>query len=540
MRLAPLFLRPADVRPEATDGPPPTREPVLLVHGTFANVAKGGAPDWWRPGSDYARQLDEQLQNAGSPARCWAHLPGVGAGGRGSATPYAWTGANSEHDRREAGRALAQEIAALEADSRVARYHLVAHSHGGNVVLNALRELPRAPAKLGVVVYMGTPFLRFRHGQAMDIRWLSIPMYGAALAVGAAVDWPVDELPRLLWALAMVALLVAVLAEALLTRRKAPPRADDLYGSGRARAFVFDVDEAINGLRLAQATAEDPQRFIQQFASNAPPQAPAVPVTSPPADDWFHRLKASGIKTVLDLLEAPAPAPAYPGLLGLQKHTPPTPPSHAAPGPGGVSTKLAGLARAAGNPSSQTLHAVAQPLLQFNVGGITLAQFLKFALWVCLLAPRLAQALVSGVVGLLSGAVAKALRRLLLRVAQRVSSWALPRLVRQGAFGADEGRFEGMSDLPPGVWRHQPLSEAVKAEAAAVAAGLGGLAGRAVQEAMSKPDAYSIKAYVDRALRDGRLAHSHYYQSPEIIRETAALLAASPAQIRSRSWPGGH
>ena len=58
--------------PTPTD-PPARKEPVLLVHGTFANQHHGGALDWWRPGSAYCAQLDAKLQAAGSAARCWSN-----------------------------------------------------------------------------------------------------------------------------------------------------------------------------------------------------------------------------------------------------------------------------------------------------------------------------------------------------------------------------------------------------------------------------------------------------------------------------------
>src|ERR1019366_9075509 len=127
MRLAPSFIQHIAAKPEraerAADSPPKI-EPVILVHGTFANVFQEGVVDWWRPGSDYARSLDERLQAAGSQARCWSHLPNA------NEAPFAWSGANTERARRDAGRALAHEIARLEADIRVAQYHLVVHSHG--------------------------------------------------------------------------------------------------------------------------------------------------------------------------------------------------------------------------------------------------------------------------------------------------------------------------------------------------------------------------------------------------------------------------
>jgi hypothetical protein len=122
MRFVPSFVSTVASRPtpSAEAATSSAIETVVLVHGTFANVQHDGATDWWRPGSSYARSLDEQLLASGCAARCWAHLKG---------TPFAWTGANTERARRDAGRALAEEIESLEGNPRIAKYHLVAHSH---------------------------------------------------------------------------------------------------------------------------------------------------------------------------------------------------------------------------------------------------------------------------------------------------------------------------------------------------------------------------------------------------------------------------
>ncbi|MGZ9005377.1 MAG: hypothetical protein ACXW20_16500, partial [Burkholderiales bacterium] len=73
-------------------------------------------------------------------------------------------------------RAPAAELQALEADPAIARYHLIAHSHGGNVLLHALRTTTEAPRKLGGVAFLGTPVLSFRHRATVDVRWISIPL----------------------------------------------------------------------------------------------------------------------------------------------------------------------------------------------------------------------------------------------------------------------------------------------------------------------------------------------------------------------------
>jgi hypothetical protein len=48
------------------------RETVILVHGTFAAPKQEGEAQWYEPGSDFVRMLDEELASRGSTAKCWA------------------------------------------------------------------------------------------------------------------------------------------------------------------------------------------------------------------------------------------------------------------------------------------------------------------------------------------------------------------------------------------------------------------------------------------------------------------------------------
>src|SRR5215471_2054056 len=125
-------------------------ETVLLIHGTFANEALS----WWLPDSDFCRKLDAALVERKSRARCWAHIINP-------ADVLAWTGDNLESERRFAGDRLAKAITNLETTTDIDRYHIVAHSHGGNVVLHALRSLAEGPKKLGAIIFLGTPVLSF-------------------------------------------------------------------------------------------------------------------------------------------------------------------------------------------------------------------------------------------------------------------------------------------------------------------------------------------------------------------------------------------
>ena len=109
--------------------PAPAPDAVLLVHGTFAHADEDGpqppaaegtptpaAARWWQQGSDFTNKLNGLL---GGAAACW---PVGDAPGYGWSRPvwwwnrskkrlygrslFAWTGGNSDQERRRAGRRL--------------------------------------------------------------------------------------------------------------------------------------------------------------------------------------------------------------------------------------------------------------------------------------------------------------------------------------------------------------------------------------------------------------------------------------------------
>ncbi len=133
----------------------------MVVHGTFASALR-----WWRPGGGgaptFADRLDGALARRGLPDTVWKPALALGW----SPDAFAWSGRNRHLDRLNGGRtlaiqlnALAETLDATEGDPLVV--NLVAHSHGGNVVLEALPRL--APiVRPGRVVLLGTPLLTFR------------------------------------------------------------------------------------------------------------------------------------------------------------------------------------------------------------------------------------------------------------------------------------------------------------------------------------------------------------------------------------------
>ncbi len=143
----------------ANDAPfRPAGHTVIVVHGTFAGPERNPrvVVETHRPASRYlpngafCRRLDAIWTAHDAPWRCWAH------GG----APFLWSGANSWTDRVWAGNELGAYIKALMRQGW--RCAVVAHSHGGNVLLHALERLSdQERAQLGPVCFIGTPFYAF-------------------------------------------------------------------------------------------------------------------------------------------------------------------------------------------------------------------------------------------------------------------------------------------------------------------------------------------------------------------------------------------
>jgi hypothetical protein len=118
------------------------KETVIVVHGTWA-APRPGKDSWYHPVKDtsapeqFTAKLDAGLQKHGSPARCWAHCPLYGP-------TFQWSGDNSWIARSHAVSALVEYVGKLQ--SQGWRCHIVAHSHGGNVVIEALPHILAAAA----------------------------------------------------------------------------------------------------------------------------------------------------------------------------------------------------------------------------------------------------------------------------------------------------------------------------------------------------------------------------------------------------------
>ncbi|WP_210542819.1 triacylglycerol lipase [Rhodoferax sp. PAMC 29310] len=127
---------------ELAASPAPDRV-VTLVHGTFARHAP-----WMREGT-----LWQGFQpNPGDPDA----LPG-----RTLFSRFCWSGANTHTDRLTAGDALHAHLDGLTTKFPHAKHFVIGHSHGGNVMLYALKD-PSLADRIAGLVTLATPFITVR------------------------------------------------------------------------------------------------------------------------------------------------------------------------------------------------------------------------------------------------------------------------------------------------------------------------------------------------------------------------------------------
>lgn len=128
---------------------------VVTVHGTWASDRGTREAKWWEAHSAFSSAVAERL-------------------GRHSVDfkfiEFAWSGANSDRARTAAAVALAKTLKKLTLDG-CDNLHIVAHSHGGNVVEEAIARLNRFSLvdwmrrrsirpQIRTVVSVGTPFFK--------------------------------------------------------------------------------------------------------------------------------------------------------------------------------------------------------------------------------------------------------------------------------------------------------------------------------------------------------------------------------------------
>ena len=143
---------------------------VTFVHGTYTSHA-----EWMQDG----RPLPDAIAKVTDPRTTEIHR-------------FCWNGDNLHWGRVAGGRELQQHLLGLAERHPDAEHHVIAHSHGGNVAVYALRGEKRGevhPALAGVrITTLGTPFLSVERRATVRVgRWIVGGMLLAALMLLVAV-----------------------------------------------------------------------------------------------------------------------------------------------------------------------------------------------------------------------------------------------------------------------------------------------------------------------------------------------------------------
>ncbi len=142
---------------------------IVLVHGTF-----GQESNWFRRGSHFRINLDRKLNESGiSPIF----------------SEFVWSGKNGHEARHDASRCLAEQLAKTKLGEHYTTY-VIAHSHGGNILRNALRKMNKSNLPGGIVT-LGTPFIFARRRKMATFLWLFIlPLFTSLFVIGLYLDLP--------------------------------------------------------------------------------------------------------------------------------------------------------------------------------------------------------------------------------------------------------------------------------------------------------------------------------------------------------------
>ena len=135
---------------------------IFLVHGTFAHGAA-----WTKPGSTFCTQLKRDLQALGHEK---IHFE-----------LFEWSGDNNHRARREAAVKLERALRASVRLQPQSDHFVVAHSHGGNIALRAVKRSRYFSGKEIGVVTLATPFLKFSRLRSSLVTW---PLFCYGFVVG--------------------------------------------------------------------------------------------------------------------------------------------------------------------------------------------------------------------------------------------------------------------------------------------------------------------------------------------------------------------
>ena len=139
------------------DAPKQPDAVITLVHGTWAQNAS-----WTGANSPLCSALRAAFPNV-------------------LLVPFRWSGANTLRARHNGSQALSAHLRSFIGSHPAARHYIIAHSHGGNVAMYALRE-DDLRRRIDGLVCLSTPFLQVRRRET--------PLVARFALVGAAVMLP--------------------------------------------------------------------------------------------------------------------------------------------------------------------------------------------------------------------------------------------------------------------------------------------------------------------------------------------------------------
>jgi hypothetical protein len=163
------------------EGNSPPALVITCVHGTWGRgffsrrtgsqkreqpLADPSTRFWFEPGSAFRQNLEQALQDGGLHA---------------AFDYFEWSGDNSVLQRDEAGKALAEHLRSQSERFPGQAKVVIAHSHGGNVAMRALRRLVDAGEMIRIVT-LATPFVEVFYTPGDKLDELSSRILGVAAA----------------------------------------------------------------------------------------------------------------------------------------------------------------------------------------------------------------------------------------------------------------------------------------------------------------------------------------------------------------------
>jgi len=106
--------------------------------------------------------------------------------------PFQWSGSNTNIGRFKAATRLAKMISELKTNFPAAQLHVISHSHGGNVVLYALKQ-NESSSLPDTLIFLSTPFLIVEHRRLGQRAGTALRVMACLLSlttfVGLSVLW---------------------------------------------------------------------------------------------------------------------------------------------------------------------------------------------------------------------------------------------------------------------------------------------------------------------------------------------------------------